>query len=497
MFKKILIANRGEIAVRIIRACKELGICSAAIYSEIDRYSLHARLADESYFIGGSLPAESYLNQNKIIALAAEINADAIHPGYGFLSENASFIKKVEESGVAFIGPSSHSVELMGSKTAARTLMKKNGVPIVPGTTEKIGSLSEAKKNASEIGYPVLLKASAGGGGKGMKRVFSESELEAAFSSAQREALKAFGDDSIYIEKLVEHPKHIEVQIIADTFGNYCHLFERECSVQRRHQKIIEEAPSSFIDEETRRRLTTAAINAAKACNYHNAGTIEFLVDKNKDFYFLEMNTRLQVEHPVTEFISGIDLVKEQIKIASGEPLSFAQNDLRILGHAIECRVYAEDPENNFLPVTGTIAYHRLPSGPNIRIDRGIETNSEISRFYDPLLSKISVMEKQRSAAIKRMDIALNDYLIAGIKTNITFLKRILQNKKFQSGEYSINLIEEDFLSTGAEISIPEPREDLEDVAAIFSAYVIKTLGAHIPTNGKSETSKWMDQLYE
>jgi len=497
LIKKVLIANRGEIAVRIIRACKDLGIISAALYSDVDKFSLHARLADESYRIGGALPSESYLNQEKIVALAKEIGADAIHPGYGFLSENSAFIKRVEESGIIFIGPSSKSVEMMGSKTAARSLMKESGVPIVPGTTERIESIDTAVEAAKKIGFPILLKASAGGGGKGMKRVYSEKDFETAFSSAQRESQKAFGDDSIYIEKLIEHPKHIEVQIIADKHGNYCHLFERECSVQRRHQKIIEEAPSSFIDEETRRRLTTAAINAAKACNYHNAGTIEFLVDKNKDFYFLEMNTRLQVEHPVTEFISGIDLVKEQIKIASGEPLSFAQNDLRILGHAIECRVYAEDPENNFLPVTGTIAYHRLPSGPNIRIDRGIETNSEISRFYDPLLSKISVMEKQRSAAIKRMDIALNDYLIAGIKTNITFLKRILQNKKFQSGEYSINLIEEDFLSTGAEISIPEPREDLEDVAAIFSAYVIKTLGAHIPTNGKSETSKWMDQLYE
>ena len=497
MFKKILIANRGEIAVRIIRACKELGIISLAIYSEIDKYALHARLADESYYIGESIPSESYLNQIKIIELAKTINADAIHPGYGFLSENAAFIKKVEDSGIIFIGPSSKSVEMMGSKTAARDLMRRNGVPIVPGTTEKISSLASAKISALEVGYPILLKASAGGGGKGMKRVYAETELEAAFSSAQREASKAFGDDSIYIEKLVEHPKHIEVQIIADKFGNYCHLFERECSVQRRHQKVIEEAPSSFIDEKTRKKLTIAAIDAAKACGYYNAGTIEFLVDKDKNFYFLEMNTRLQVEHPVTEFITGIDLVKEQIKIAAGEKLSFVQKDLRILGHAIECRVYAEDPENNFLPITGAVEYHRLPSGPNIRIDRGIENGSEISRFYDPLLSKLSVMEKQRSDAIKRMDIALNDYLIAGIKTNITFLKRILQNEKFKSGEYTINLIEEDLLVDESGDVTSTHQSDLETVAAIFSAYLKQQPQNHKATKVVYSENKWGELRYE
>lgn len=474
-----------------------MGIISASVYSEIDKYAIHARLANESHYIGGSLPSESYLDQNKIIELAKEINADAIHPGYGFLSENAVFIKKVEESGIVFIGPSSRSVEMMGSKTAARALMKKNGVPIVPGTTEKIASLTSAKKSAKEIGYPILLKASAGGGGKGMKRVFAEDELEAAFSSAQREASKAFGDDSVYIEKLVENPKHIEVQIIADKFGNYCHLFERECSVQRRHQKVIEEAPSSFVDEETRNRITTAAINASKACGYYNAGTIEFLMDKNKNFFFLEMNTRLQVEHPVTEFITGIDLVKEQIKISSGEQLSFKQEDLRILGHAIECRVYAEDPENNFLPVTGTIEYHRLPSGPNIRIDRGVETSSEVSRFYDPLLSKISVMEKKREEAIKRMDIALSDYLIAGIKTNITFLKRILRNEKFRSGEYSINLIEEDFLKDGIKVTNNLNDEELVNVAAIFAAYLKAQPQNHTPARKIFDTNKWTELQYE
>ncbi len=497
MIKKILIANRGEIAVRIIRACKEMGIISASLYSEIDKYALHARLADESHYIGGSLPSESYLDQKKIIELAKEINADAIHPGYGFLSENAAFIKKVEESGIVFIGPSSRSVEMMGSKTAARELMKKSGVPIVPGTTEKIISITSAKKSAKGIGYPVLLKASSGGGGKGMKRVFVEDELESAFSSAQREALKAFGDDSVYIEKLVENPKHIEVQIIADKFGNYCHLFERECSVQRRHQKVIEEAPSSFVDEETRRKLITAAINAAKACGYYNAGTIEFLMDEHKNFFFLEMNTRLQVEHPVTEFISGIDLVKEQIKIAAGEKLSFKQEDLRILGHAIECRIYAEDPENSFLPITGIVEYHRLPSGPNIRIDRGIETGSEVSRFYDPLLSKISVMEKKREEAIKRMDIALSDYLIAGIKTNITFLKRILKNEKFNNGEYTINLIEKDFLQNGTDALVDLSNGELENVAAIFAAYLKLQPKNHTPVRKIADTNKWTELQYE
>ena len=493
MFKKILIANRGEIAVRIIRACKELGITSVAVYSEVDKYALHARFANESYYLGGSLPSESYLNQDKIIELAKKINADAIHPGYGFLSENAAFIKKVEESGIEFIGPSAKSVEMMGSKTSARELMKKNGVPIVPGTTTKIISIDAAKMSANEIGYPILLKASAGGGGKGMKRVFSEDELASAFSSAQREALKAFGDDAVYIEKLVEHPKHIEVQIIADKFGNYRHLFERECSVQRRHQKVIEEAPSSFIDESTRKKLTTAAINAAKACGYYNAGTIEFLVDKDKNFYFLEMNTRLQVEHPITEFISGIDLVKEQIKIAAGEKISFTQKDLHILGHAIECRVYAEDPDNNYLPITGVIEFQRLPTGPNVRIDRGIETGSEISRFYDPLLSKVSVMEKRRSEAIRRMDIALSDYLIGGIKTNITFLKQILQNEKFISGKYSINLIEEDF--SGDQQILPN--EDLVNATAIFSAYLKQQPQNHKPVKVVTSSNNWTELQYE
>jgi len=496
LIKKVLIANRGEIAVRIIRACKDLGIISAALYSDVDKFSLHARLADESYRIGGALPSESYLNQEKIVALAKEIGADAIHPGYGFLSENSAFIKRVEESGIIFIGPSSKSVEMMGSKTAARSLMKESGVPIVPGTTERIESIDTAVEAAKKIGFPILLKASAGGGGKGMKRVYSEKDFETAFSSAQRESQKAFGDDSIYIEKLIEHPKHIEVQIIADKHGNYCHLFERECSVQRRHQKIIEEAPSSFLDEITRTALTTAAINAAKACGYYNAGTIEFLVDKHKKFYFLEMNTRLQVEHPITEFISGIDIVKTQIKIADGHPLDFSQKDLKILGHAIEGRVYAEDPDNNFLPITGTVSYHQTPTGPNIRTDNGIEAGSEVTRFYDPILSKLSVFERTREQAMKRMDAALSNYFIGGIKTNIAFLKKVLQHDQFVSGRYSITLIEEEF-SGGKTETIPEVSEELAEAAAVAAVLMQNGLKSGSVDVNHRNNNYWMDLSYE
>jgi acetyl-CoA carboxylase biotin carboxylase subunit len=445
LFKKILVANRGEIAVRIMKACNELGIRTAAIFSEPDRTSLYTRYADESYPIGGYYPSENYLNISKIISIGKEINADAIHPGYGFLSENYHFIKAVEESGITFIGPSSNSVKLMGSKTAARELMRQNSVPIVPGTTTPITSQDDALTIANQIGYPILLKASAGGGGKGMKKVYNESEFENAFNSAQREALKAFGDDSVYIEKLIERPKHIEVQIFGDKHGNYVHLFERDCSIQRRHQKVIEEAPSMVLDDISRNKITQAAINAAKACNYYNAGTIEFLMDDSKNFYFLEMNTRLQVEHPVTELITGTDLVIEQIKVAAGEVLSFKQEDLKIHGHSIECRVYAEDPDNNFLPTSGKIIYHRLPSGPGVRVDRGVDYGSDVTLYYDPLLTKITVYAKDRASAIKRLNIALSNYLVAGITTNLSFLKWIVNHKKYQTGDYDINFIEHEF----------------------------------------------------
>ena len=493
MIKKILIANRGEIAVRVIRACKELGIKSVAVYSEADITSLHTRLADESYFIGAAQSSESYLNKEKIISIAEKSGADAIHPGYGFFSENADFIKMVEDSGKIFIGPSSASVGLMGSKTAARQLMSQNNVPIVPGTTKAISSVEEGIRTAREITFPVLLKASAGGGGKGMRRINSQEEFQSAFESTKREALKAFGDDSIYIEKFIENPKHIEVQVIADKHGNYAHLFERECSVQRRHQKIIEEAPSAFVDPATRNRITTAAINAAKACNYYNAGTVEFLMDRNKSFYFLEMNTRLQVEHPVTELITGIDIVKEQISIAEGNKLSFKQDELTITGHAMETRIYAEDPDNNFLPSTGRLDEYLSPSGPGVRVDEGFGRGSVISIYYDPLVAKLVCWAKDRESAIARMKRALSEYKIFGVVSNISFLKEIFSHPKFVSGEFDINFLEKDF-----EFSL-EQEEEIIDVASIFTSYL---KNRNINSNNGSEqkninNNNWIKQLNE
>ena len=498
MFNKILIANRGEIAVRIIRACKELGIKSAAIYSTADKTSLHTRLADEAYFIGESIASESYLNKNKIIDLVKKIKADAIHPGYGFFSENADFIKSVEEAGIEFIGPSSNSVKMMGNKTEARKLMKHHGVPIVPGTIHPVISVEEGIKSAEEIGFPVLLKAAEGGGGKGMRKISFANEFENAYEATQREALKAFGCGDIYIEKFIEHPKHIEVQIIADKHDNYVHLFERECSVQRRHQKIIEEAPSSFVDEETRNKITVAAINAAKACNYYNAGTIEMLMDKNKNFYFLEMNTRLQVEHPVSELISGIDLVKEQITLAAGEKLSFNQEDIKINGHAIECRIYAEDPDNNFLPSTGIINEYTQPDGPGVRVDGGFDAGSEISIYYDPLIAKLVCWSNDRTGAINRMNRALSEFHISGITTNISFLQSILKHKNFKDGTFDINFIESEMDSLLA-VENQKENKDLIDAAFIFAALVKNN--QHSNHNGHTGScgvnNKWTELSYE
>ncbi len=500
MFKKILIANRGEIAVRITKACNELGITAAAIYSEPDKTSLHTRYADESYFIGGYYPSENYLDIQKIIKVAKEIGADAIHPGYGFLSENYHFISEVEKNGITFIGPSSESVKMMGSKTAARELMKKNNVPIVPGTTEPIKSIEEGKKISDSIGYPVLLKASAGGGGKGMKKVFNEDEFENAFLSAQREAIKAFADDSVYIEKLIEKPKHIEVQIFGDKYGNYVHLFERDCSIQRRHQKVIEEAPSIILDEDTRNKITQAAINAAKACGYYNAGTIEFLMDEKKNFYFLEMNTRLQVEHPITELITGTDLVIEQIRVAAGEKLSLKQEELKIRGHAIECRIYAEDPDNNFLPTNGKINYHRLPSGPGVRVDRGVDYGSDVTVYYDPLLTKLSVYAKDRNSAIKRMNIALSNYLVSGVTTNISFLKWIINNQNYINGNFDINFIDKEFVPLIPNKWKEDIGQNISETVAVFAALLKEYEKKIIPCGKQNSTSnknRWISKLYE
>ncbi|MBX3008235.1 MAG: acetyl-CoA carboxylase biotin carboxylase subunit [Melioribacteraceae bacterium] len=498
MIKKILIANRGEIAHRIIKACREMGIISAAIYSEADKEALHVRRADEAYLIGPPPSKESYLNKEAIINLAQKIGADAIHPGYGFLSENPDFIEMVENSGIIFIGPSSNSVRLMGEKTSARRLMKHNNVPIVPGTTEAISDIKNAKIHAEEIGFPVILKASAGGGGKGMRKVFSVSEFDDAFERATNEALKAFGVPDVYIEKLILKPKHIEVQILGDKYGNYVHLFERECSVQRRHQKVIEEAPSISIDAEIRNEITKCAIAAAKACNYYNAGTLEFLLDENKKFYFLEMNTRLQVEHPVTEMITGVDLVKEQIKIAQGEKLNLKQEDLKINGHAIECRIYAEDPENNFAPSIGKILYHRLTSGPGIRIERGVDIQSDVPIYYDPLLSKVVAWGRDREEAIIRMKRALTEYQISGVITNIPVFNWILKQGEFLDGSFDINFLDQKFIPLLPDKWKDETSIEYEEIASVFAALLKNSeINSKTVNSDCNKSNNWTSQNYE
>ncbi len=498
MFKKILIANRGEIANRIIKACSELDIISVAIYSEADKNALHVRRADEAYFIGPSPANESYLNKEKIIDLAKKIGADAIHPGYGFLSENSEFIRMVEEAGITFIGPSSQSVKMMGEKTSARRLMKSHNVPIVPGTTEPIKNVEEGKKSAAEIGYPVMLKAAAGGGGKGMRKILNEDDFESSYSQAKNEALKAFGNDDVYLEKFIENPKHIEVQILADKFGNYIHLFERECSIQRRHQKVIEEAPSISVDDSTRKKITTAAVNAAKACSYYNAGTIEFLMDKKKDFYFLEMNTRLQVEHPVTEMITGVDIVKLQIKIASCERLTLKQEDLKIHGHAIECRIYAEDVDNNFAPSTGKIIHHKLTSGPGIRIDYGIDLMSQVSIYYDSMLAKVIAWGIDRDEAIVRIMRALSEYQISGVITNTPSFTWMLKQKTFLDGTFDINFLENEFFPLLPGKWKDGSTNDAEEIAAVLGALLkLQERGTTLSNNQITNNNQWRKQQYD
>ncbi|OGL39571.1 MAG: acetyl-CoA carboxylase biotin carboxylase subunit [Candidatus Schekmanbacteria bacterium RIFCSPHIGHO2_02_FULL_38_11] len=441
MFKKILISNRGEIAIRIIRACQDLNIPTVAVYSKPDRNSLHVGLADEAYCIGEAASIKSYLNIDKIISVAKESGADAIHPGYGFLSENSRFAQECEKEKITFIGPSSDVIEKMGNKTTARKIMAEAGIPILPGTTESIENDDEVFKIAKEIGFPIMIKAAAGGGGKGMRIVHTENELKSSVRAARSEAGAAFGNSSVYVEKYLENPRHIEIQVLADKHGNSVHLFERECSIQRRHQKIIEETPSTVVDDKLRERMGIAALKAVKAVNYTNAGTVEFLVDKKNNFYFLEMNTRLQVEHAITEIVTGIDIVREQIRIASGEKLKLTQDKIKRNGCAMECRIYAEDPEKNFLPSPGIIRTLRSPGGYGIRYDSSAYEGCNISVHYDPLISKLVVWGKDREEARMRMLRALNEYSITGIKTTIPFLKKVISNKHFIEGDIDTNFI--------------------------------------------------------
>ncbi len=442
MFKKILVANRGEIAVRVIRACRELGIASVAVFSEVDRASLHVLKADEAYLLGGAPAPESYLNIDKILDVAKRCGADAIHPGYGFLSENSRFAQACEDAGVKFIGPSAASMEIMGSKTRARQHIERAGIPFVPGTSRGLESLAQAQQVAEKIGYPVMLKAAAGGGGKGMRLVNTPAELSESLESARSEAARAFGSDEVYIEKAIINPRHIETQILADEHGHTVYLGERECSIQRRHQKVLEESPSPVVDADLRRRMGEVAVSVARAAKYANAGTIEFLVDQDKNFYFLEMNTRLQVEHPVTELVTGLDLVQLQIRIAAGEKLPFAQPDVQLRGHAIECRIYAEDPDNNYFPSPGKITALHEPTGPGIRLDSGIYDGWTVPIDYDPLLAKLIVYGSDRAQATARLLRAIQDYFIGGITTNLSLFRTILSDANFKVGKFHTSYLD-------------------------------------------------------
>jgi acetyl-CoA carboxylase biotin carboxylase subunit len=444
MFKKVLIANRGEIALRIARTCRELGIKSVAIYSDLDLKAPFVHFCDEAYSLNGRTSLETYLHIDKIMKICKMSGAEAVHPGYGFLAENAEFAKQITESGITFVGPSAEAIELMGNKTAARQKMIAAGVPVVPGTETAITSQKNASKIAEEIGYPILVKAAAGGGGKGMRRVDTASELKSSIEAAQREAGAAFGNADVYIEKYLEEPRHIEFQILADSKGKTIHLGERECSIQRRHQKVVEESPSVLLDPLLRKQMGEAAIKAAQACGYVNAGTIEFLVDKNRNFYFLEMNTRLQVEHPVTEMVTGMDIVREQFLIAAGMKMTRDKNIESFWGHSIECRIYAENPDNNFSPSPGFIHHIAPPSGPGIREDSGVTTGNEISLYYDPMISKLISWAPTRDEAIERMIRALREYELQGIHSTIPFLIKVLQHKRFIEGKFTTHFIEEE-----------------------------------------------------
>lgn len=445
MFKKILIANRGEIAVRVIRACHELGVKTVAVYSEIDRDSLHVQLADEAHLIGPAHANESYLRGDRMIDVAKRTGAEAVHPGYGFLSENGDFAQMVEEAGLVWIGPPPAAIRAMGSKTEARRIMIEAGVPVVPGTEGGIEDSEKALAFARSIGFPVLIKAAMGGGGKGMRVVREEKDLAAALEGARRESMNAFGSPIVYLEKYLERPRHIEFQVFADRHGNVIHLGERECSIQRRHQKVVEECPSPIMTPELREKMGESAVEAARACGYRNAGTVEFLVDQDGNYYFLEMNTRLQVEHPVTEMVTGVDLAQLQIRVADGEPLPIKQDDLEMRGHAIEVRIYSEDSLNNFLPFTGRIRYLRPPDGFGVREDSGVREGDSITIHYDPMISKLIVWGADRAAAIRRMNRALAEYRITGVRTTIPFGRLVMKNEAFQRGDFDTSFVEREF----------------------------------------------------
>lgn len=439
--KKVLVANRGEIALRIMKTLRKMNITSVAVYSDVDAGAPFVKYADESYCLGEATPSESYLNMDKVLNIAIQTNTDGIHPAYGFLSENSVFAQRVQDAGIKFIGPSIEAINVMGDKLDAKQAVKAFDVPMVPGTDKEITDIEEGTKIAEGIGYPILIKASAGGGGKGMRVVENSAEFESQFDRAVSEAISSFGNGAVFIEKFVQQPKHIEIQIIADQHDNVLHLNERECSIQRRHQKVVEEAPSPVVDAALRKKMGDAAINVARSCNYEGVGTVEFLLDKDKNFYFLEMNTRLQVEHPVTEMITGLDLVEEQIKVARGEALTYTQDEVKLNGHAIEIRVYAEDPENDFLPDLGTLVHYKIPTGPGIRVDDGYEQGMAIPLAYDPMIAKLVVFAENRDAAIEKTIVAIDDYEISGFSTTLGFCRFAIDHPEFRNGDFTINFV--------------------------------------------------------
>jgi propionyl-CoA carboxylase alpha chain len=475
----VLVANRGEIAVRVLRTCHERGLDTVAVYSTPDRSAPHVRRADEAYHIGPAAANQSYLDQETILDVARRSGADAIHPGYGFLSENASFAEACADAGVHFIGPPPEAIRAMGDKTAARQLMEEAGVPMAPGTTDAVTNTDEGERIAEEIGYPVLIKAAAGGGGKGMRIVHDPDNFAGAMDRAQGEAESAFGDGRVFIEKYIEEPRHVEFQVLADHHGNTIHLFERECSIQRRHQKVIEEAPSSVLTPEVRNEMGEAAVAAAESCGYRNAGTVEFLVDKDLNYYFMEMNTRLQVEHPVTEWITGVDLVAEQLRVAQGEALGYTTEDLSMDGHAMESRIYAEDPASNFLPDPGPLKRHAAPSGPGVRVDAGVEEGGEVLIHYDPMISKLTTWGRDRTHAIDRMIRALDEYEVAGMATTIPFCRFAMEHEGFREGDFTTHFVDEEFDPSALELEDPA-RDELAALAATL--YYRRTQEEEAPT---------------